>query len=237
MWVDSEHLRDFYRSKLGCLVQRKVTAAIEKLWPNTKDDVVVGYGFCVPYLGIFDGEAERVLSFMPAPQGAFPWPKSRKNLTTLVEEHSLPLRDQSVDRLIICHALEYSDNVHEILEECWRVLVDGGELLVITPNRRSVWAQTTSTPLGYGTPYTGHQMFDVLKNANFSPAKPLYCLYNPPTENSVVLKLSTTFEKYGAWVSPKLGGILAFSAQKETYARTSKKVTHWVPRAFTQKVT
>lgn len=232
MWVDAERLKNFYQSNLGTLVQRKVTAAIETIWPDVKGEVVVGFGFCHPYLGLFEGEAERILSLMPAPQGARAWPKNKKNLTALVEETQWPLQDKSVDRLILCHALEYSDQVQKILEECWRVLSDRGELLVIVPNRRAPWAQTTTTPLGYGTPYTGHQLYDVLERANFTPLKPHYCLYAPPSTKILTLKLSSTFEKYGPLFSKKLGGVVAFPARKQVYALTPRQEPQWLPRVF-----
>lgn len=232
MWVDAERLKHFYGSSLGVLVQRKVVAVLEDLWPDTKGDVVVGYGYCHPYLGLFQGEAERVLSLMPAPQGARTWPKHQRNLTTLVEEALWPLGDKSVDRLIICHALEYSDNVQGILEECWRVLSDSGELVVIAPNRRGAWAQTTATPLGYGTPYTGHQLFEVLERARFAPLKPRYCLYAPPSSRILTLKLSSSFEKYGALFSKKLGGVVVCSARKQIYALTPRREGQWLGRAL-----
>ncbi len=232
MWVDAERLKNFYQSNLGILVQRKITAAIETIWPDVKGEVVAGFGFCHPYLGLFEGEAERILSLMPAPQGARAWPKNKKNLTALVEETQWPLQDKSVDRLLLCHALEYSDQVQKILEECWRVLSDRGELLVIVPNRRAAWAQTTTTPLGYGTPYTGHQLYDVLERANFMPLKPRYCLYAPPGTSLLTLKFSSTFEKYGPMFSKKLGGVVAFPARKQVYALTPRRGHQWLPRAF-----
>lgn len=234
MWVDAERMKHFYDTSLGVLVQRKVTAIIEEEWPTIKDDVVVGYGYCHPYLGQFQGESERVLSLMPAPQGARTWPKHQKNITTLVEEATWPLRDKSVDRLIVCHALEYSDNVQGILDECWRVLSDSGELLVIAPNRRGAWAQTTATPLGYGTPYTGHQLFDVLERANFAPRKPRYCLYAPPSSRMLRLQLSSSFEKYGGFFSKKLGGIVVMCARKQVYALTPRRETQWLPKALVE---
>jgi SAM-dependent methyltransferase len=234
MWVDTERFKTFYRTKLGALVQRTVLKSVAELWPSTKGDVIGGYGYCHPYLNLFDGEAERILSLMPAPQGGCPWPPGKKNLSTLVEESLWPLADQSLDRLMVCHALEYSDDLKGILDECWRVLVDGGELLVIVPNRRGPWAQVTKTPLGYGTPYTGFQLYEVLSHHGFTPLKPKYCLYAPPSEKLLSLKLAPTFEKYGAYFSKKLAGVLLFPAKKEIFALAPRRktVTWAPPRVF-----
>jgi SAM-dependent methyltransferase len=232
MWIDAERLSHFYQTKLGNMVQQQVIAGIAGLWPTVKGDVVVGYGYCAPYLRLFDGEAERILQLMPAPQGASHWPKGKPNLTALVEEFAWPLRDKSVDRLILCHALEFSYDAEALLQECWRVLSDHGELLIIVPNRRSAWAQTTSTPLGFGTPYTGHQLYDVLENAGFAPQKPKYCLYAPPSNRVLNLRLSAAFEKYGPMFSKKWGGMLLFPAKKQIYALTPRRQNIWLPKAL-----
>lgn len=237
MWIDAERLRSFYLSNLGVLAKRYVHQNVANIWPAVKGDVVVGFGYANPYLNIFDGEAERILSLMPAPQGAVQWPDSKgkkeeKNRVVLVEECLWPLPDRSVDRLIICHALEYSHHTQGILKEAWRVLKETGELLVITPNRRGAWAQTTTTPLGYGTPYTGHQLYDVLEQANFVPQKPIYCLYAPPSEWVLTMKLSSSLEKYGALFSKKIGGVLLFPARKQVYALTPRTKTVWSSKSL-----
>ena len=231
MWIDAERLSNFYRSKLGVLAAHTVSSVLEMIWPSTRGEVVVGYGYTLPYLGLFDGESERVLALMPAPQGALCWPRDKKNRTTLIEEHLFPLPDRSVDKLLIMHAFEYADHIPAILQECWRVLVEGGEVLVVTPNRRGAWAQMTTTPLGYGTPYTGHQLYEVLQKAGFTPQKPRYCLYTPPSKKCFVVKFAPTFEKYGSFFSKKFGGLLLMPAKKEVYALRSQKFASFAPQS------
>ncbi len=237
MWIDAERLKSFYRSDLGILTKRYVHQNLAQLWPQTKGEVVVGFGFANPYLSLFDGEADRIISLMPAPQGALQWPvshtkKDLKNQVVLVEECLWPLPDRSVDRLIICHALEFSHRTQDILKEAWRVLRESGELIVVTPNRRGAWAQTTTTPLGYGTPYTGHQLYDVLERSSFHPQKPVYCLYAPPSERLLTMKLSSTIEKYGSRFSKKLGGVLIFPARKQVYALTPRGTPAWSSKSL-----
>lgn len=233
MWIDAERLSYFYRSKLGILTARIVSSAIEEIWPSCRSEVVVGYGYTMPYLGLFEGDSERVIALMPAPQGALPWPRDKKNRVAMIEEQLFPLPDQSVHKLFIMHAFEYADHARGILQECWRVLVDGGELLLVTPNRRGAWAQITSTPLGYGTPYTGHQLYEVLQQEHFEPQKPRYCLYTPPSEKCYMVGLAPTFEKYGRLFSKKFGGVLLFPAKKQVYALRPQKIMPFIPKALT----
>ena len=89
-----------------------------------------------PYLGLFREEAERCLAFMPAAQGVVKWPTVRPTLSALVDELELPLPDAAVDRVLLVHALEMSQNATALLREVWRVLASGGQLLAVVPNRR-----------------------------------------------------------------------------------------------------
>lgn len=232
MWIDAEKLSDFYSTSLGHLAQRYILKALEEIWPKVNGEVVLGIGFGIPFLDTFRGEAERVISFMPAPQGAIAWPKGRKNLVALVDETEWPLLDQSVDRIVFFHALEFSDHVQNILQEAWRVTRDGGEILVVAPNRRGAWSQMTTTPFGYGTPYTGHQLYDVLSQAGFSPARPTYCLYTPPSHRRITRRFSPSIEKFGAYFWRKFGGVVMFPGKKKVLAMTPQKTMAWAPRIF-----
>src|SRR5688500_7084846 len=99
MWLDAERLSEFYKTSLGQLAQRYISKAIGEIWPDVKNEIVVGFGYGCPFLDMFRGEADHVISFMPAPQGALHWPQGRKNLVALVDETEWPLLDHSVDRL------------------------------------------------------------------------------------------------------------------------------------------
>src|SRR3989442_1581347 len=99
---------------------------------------MVGIGYPTPYLGLFRDEAERCLAFMPAAQGVVKWPSDRPALAALVDEDELPLPEAAVDRVLLVHAIETSQNVGALLREVWRVLAAGGRLLVVVPNRRGL---------------------------------------------------------------------------------------------------
>ena len=130
---------------------------------------MVGLGYTTPYLGLFRDEAERCLAFMPAAQGVIKWPSARPALAALVEEYDLPLPDLSVDRLILVHALEMSDDAPSLLRELWRVLGPGGRLLLVIPNRRGLWARMDTTPFGQGRPYSRSQILHLLRETSFTP--------------------------------------------------------------------
>src|SRR5687767_2152197 len=121
MSIDVVDLRDFYAHRLGAVARHFVGSGIRRRWSNLSGQRVVGMGYATPYLGLFREEAERCLAFMPSTQGVVKWPSARPALATLVEELDLPLSDSSVDRVLLVHALEMSNDAIALLREVWRV--------------------------------------------------------------------------------------------------------------------
>src|SRR5579862_8964811 len=139
MYTDVVDLRDFYETSLGQTACRMLRRRIRTIWPSLEGTSLVGIGYAGPYLRPYLGEAERVLSLMPATQGVLHWPKEGPNLTALVEESELPFQDASVDRILLVHALEGTEHAQAMLGDVWRILAAGGRLLIVVPNRRGMW--------------------------------------------------------------------------------------------------
>src|ERR687886_378893 len=131
MSLDVVDLRNFYAQPLGIVARRLIGRGVRGRWHDVRGQRVLGIGYPTPYLGLFREEAERCLAFMPAAQGVVKWPSDRPALAALVDENELPLPDAAVDRVMLVHALETSQNVGALLREVWRVLAAGGRLLVI----------------------------------------------------------------------------------------------------------
>ena len=126
MTIDVIDLRDFYSQRLGIVARRLINRGIHARWPNAQGQRVLGLGYPTPYLGLFREDCERCIAFMPAAQGVLKWPTARPTLATLVDEFSLPLPDAAVDRILLVHALEMSDDPEGLLREVWRVLAPSG---------------------------------------------------------------------------------------------------------------
>src|SRR5258707_6892132 len=174
MWTDVLDLNDFYRSTLGQTTVRLLRARLRAVWPNVRGESVLGLGYATPFLRPFIEEAERTMAFMPAQQGVTRWPREGRNLTTLVDEMDLPLPDRSVDRVLLIHAVECTEQVRPMLREIWRVMADGGRLIVVAPTRAGLWSQIDRSPFYQGQPYSPGQPPLLLAVTNFSP-----CLQHP----------------------------------------------------------
>jgi SAM-dependent methyltransferase len=157
MTIDVIDLRDFYSQRLGIVARQLINRGIRARWPDAAGQRVLGLGYPTPYLGLFRDDSERCIAFMPAAQGVLKWPTARPALATLIDEFSMPLPDAAVDRILLVHALEMSDDPERLLREVWRVLAPSGRLIAVIPNRRGVWTRTDNTPFGHGRPYSRAQ--------------------------------------------------------------------------------
>jgi hypothetical protein len=119
-YSDVIDLRDFYQSRLGEVARRLIRQRIRSLWPDVSGLSVLGLGYANPYLRPFLGEAERVLSVMPARQGVLHWPGDGPNIVSLVNEAELPLQNFSIDRVLMVHALEGAVDADAMLQGAGR---------------------------------------------------------------------------------------------------------------------
>jgi SAM-dependent methyltransferase len=220
MWTDVVDLRDFYATSLGQMARRMIRRQVRALWPNVAGMQVLGLGFATPYLRPFMGEAERVVAVMPASQGVLPWPPEGPGLTALADETELPFPDRSMDRILLVHALESTEQVRGMMREIWRVLADGGRLAIVAPNRRGIWARLERTPFGNGRPYTTSQLARLLRDNMFTPVSTTGALFVPPTTSRMVLRSAPAVEELGRRWFETFAGVVVIEATKQIYAAT-----------------
>jgi SAM-dependent methyltransferase len=227
MSIDVVDLRDFYSHPLGVVARRFVARGIRNRWKDAAGQRVLGIGYATPYLGLFREEAERCLAFMPAYQGVVRWPTARPALAALVEEHEMPLPDNAVDRVLLVHSLEMSQDAAALLREAWRVLSSGGRLLAVVPNRRGLWARMDTTPFGHGRPYSRSQITALLRETWFTPTGWGEALYVPPIPRNWFLRSAVAWERTGATLSAPFAGVHIVEATKQVYraipARRAKR--------------
>jgi SAM-dependent methyltransferase len=217
MSLDVVDLRNFYSQGLGIVARRFIGRGIRARWPDLHGYRLAGIGYATPYLGLFREEAERCLAFMPAAQGVVKWPTVRPTLSALVDDLELPLPDASVDRVLLVHALEMSQNPTALLREVWRVLASGGQLLAVVPNRRGLWARMDTTPFGHGRPYSRSQIMSLMRDAWFTPVSWGEALYVPPIQRGWFLRSAVAWERVGATLSAPFAGVHIVDATKQVY--------------------
>ncbi len=153
MHLDVLDLRNFYyRTQLGRVAQRAIRDQVVRLWPVQQGHTVAGFGFAVPLLRPYLADSRRVIGLMPGPQGVMPWPAGMENVSVLCEETHWPVSTGLVDRLVLMHGLETSEQPSSVwrnVTACWG-----------RGARRCLWCRTdrgcgrgaTSRPLALAAP-------------------------------------------------------------------------------------
>lgn len=218
MRPDIIDLREFYGGHLGQIAKLLVRRRLREFWPNVRGLSILGLGFATPYLSVFNEQAERVLALMPAQQGVGRWPRTGKVRVALAEENALPLPDASIDRVILAHALENTEQARACLREVWRVLTPNGRLLVVVPNRRGLWTRFENTPFGHGRPYSPGQISRQLRDALFQPIRREAALYLPPINSRLTVRAGPAIERVGRHLGAAFAGVLVVEAEKQVYA-------------------
>ncbi len=221
MWSDVVDLRDFYETRRGQVARHMIRHGIRSMWPDLRGQSLVGLGYATPYLRQFRSEAARVIAVMPAAQGVLHWPLEGPGVVALSDETDLPLPDYSIDRVLLVHALESSEQARALLREVWRVLTGEGRVLIAVPNRRGIWARSDRTPLGWGHPYSPVQLSRLLRDNLFTPTRTARALFVPPTRSSTLLRSAAAWERIGGRFFPTFAGVNLVEAGKQLYAAST----------------
>lgn len=217
-------LRQFYASPFGEQVRTLIGRSLLEFWPQARGDVVLGIGYSTPYLEAYLDQATPVMVCMPAQQGAAYWPPARNNLVFLSHESELPLKENSVNRILLLHSVENTEQLSAMIKDLWRVLTPGGRLLAIVPNRMGFWSRSSRSPFGYGRPFSMAQLRDLMTNHQFTLTRSSSALFIPPTDWRLMWRIAPKVEKIGKWLFPFFGGVLMIEVEKQLYASIRQPV-------------
>ena len=220
MHLDAVDLRSFYyRTKLGRVAQAGLRQRLREMWPDVRGATLGGYGFAAPFLRPFKAEAARTLCLMPAQQGAFHWPVDGANVSVLCEETNWPINAGFLDRIIVVHGLEMSEQPGRLLEEINRALAPGGKAIFVAPNRSGLWARRDATPFGYGRPYSVGQLERQLQEHGFEPERHAAALWAFPSHRRFWLNVAGACERMGRGVdAQRLAGAILVETSKLAFA-------------------
>lgn len=217
MALDVVDLRTFYTSPLGLVARRFIGAIVVERWNNCAGMSLLGIGYATPYLDMVSENTVRTIAFMPAAQGVVNWPGKGVSSSALVDLAMLPLPDACIDRILVMHALEVTENPVAMLEEIWRVLTPGGQVMIVAPSRGGVWSRADTTPFGHGLPYSRGQLRELMRETNFSPIYWAEALYVPPFSRPTWLRSAGFFERVGGRLSLPGAGVHVVEATKQLY--------------------
>lgn len=217
MSIDVVDLRSFYASPLGVVARKMILRGIRSRWESLSGLALLGLGYATPYLDPLREGTERAIAFMPARQGVVAWPPGRLSASSLVEATDMPLRDAVMDRVLLVHALENSDDPAALMNEVWRILAPGGHIMMIVPNRRGPWARLDTTPFGHGQPFSKRQLIELMRQALFTPTHWGEALFMPPIQRKFFLRSAMAWERLGGSLPLPFAGVYVIEATKQVY--------------------
>jgi len=234
MFQDVVELSDFYASPLGKITTRLIRNQIRTLWPSVKGMDLLGLGYAPPYLETFREEANHTVVIMPTLQGVMRWPhfknnkkdhyrRCKGNLSTLARETDLPIKEASMDRVILVHCLEHTDHSKHMLREVWSTLAPGGRVLIIVPSRLGPWCRSDATPFGHGKPFSTKQIKQILSKNMLSPTRWTSALFLPPFKSRTMRSALATLESTGQRWWSQFSGVLIIEAEKQIYAANKEE--------------
>lgn len=207
----------FYASRRGQLARRLVGLQLRQLWPQAAGKTIVGLGFAMPYLDVFAEEAASTMALVPSGTAMQGWPEHGPNRLAVFQDDEIPLADQSVDRLLLVHALETCRSLDRMMREIWRVLADDGRIVLIVPNRHGIWSHSDTTPFGQGSPFTASQLERLLARHLLVRGEIRRAMFMPPWNLNLAQRLAFPLERAGQRLLPQFGGILLAEAEKQLY--------------------
>ena len=218
MLYDVGKIDAFYNSTRGQMVARLLNKELSKIWTpsNKTSNLVVGFP------SIFPERSAMFPVLMPSEIGGMPWESENVVYSALIDSTSWPLESDSVDYVLITHALEFILDKNGFLLEASRVLRSAGKLIMIVPHRGGLWSRAETTPFGHGTPFSKRQIIALLKNTGLNPEKCIRSLFLPPFVDKLPRVFCNQVEVFGERFLPLLGGVLIVEANKLVYAEPNK---------------
>ena len=212
---DAHDLKRFYASPLGRAARASIAVGLSRVWRPLPKERLAGLGYPLPWLDDLARGTERTLALMPAAQGACRWPHEGSSRTAIIYEEELPLADAAIDRMLMVHALEHSEQPVETLREVHRALAANGRLVVVVPHRRGVWARFEHTPFGTGRPWSRGQLARVLEESGFHVADVNDALLFPPVAHRLIARAWRPLDWTGRKMFSTFSGAIVAVGTKE----------------------
>ena len=137
----------FYQSSNGLKINSALIAKINNADFGFTNKRVLEIGFPLFAEGLKTKKPERFISCV-LPQFANQLSFSQNKLENVIvaDDYLLPFTNCFFDVVILNHSLEHSNNLNLFFKEVWRILADGGTLIIIIPSFFNMLRFSKQTP-------------------------------------------------------------------------------------------
>lgn len=228
MLLQARTLAEYYTSPQGALVRQAIAPHIRSLLSRSdfsagvdRKGACLGYGFTQPYLEAISDCVGPIKTFIPYSDPTAD-AEGRPDIRSFnaCEEGLLPFGDADFDTVILIHGLEGAESARTLLRQVWRVLAPEGRLIVVVPNRVSLWAVSEVSPFACGRPYRRAELSALLRDTLFEPVSVRRALYVPPRKMSKTVFYPALWDAVGRRFFSSLCGVYIAAAKKSLYCVT-----------------
>lgn len=151
----------------------------------------------------------------------------------VADSEELPLSTDSIDVVVLHHALDFTEDSHRLLREATRVLRPGGHMLIVGFNRFSYWGLWRLFRGRNSLPWRGRfisrgRLSDWLQLLELQIGRVEYGLHFPPLKLARLLKYAARLEALGKRLGSPLGGAYFVLCEKQV-APLTPIVPRWQP--------
>jgi SAM-dependent methyltransferase len=142
--------------------------------------------------------------------------------TAIARSEAIPLASESIDMVLLHHALDYSAGQHQLLREASRVLIAGGHLVIVGFNPLSVWGlrsrlggKSRQAAPWHAAMLGVRRLTDWLKLLDFQVEQIQYAAYSLPVNSQRMIRWSGWMEDTASRLKWPTGGVYAIAARKQ----------------------
>lgn len=128
----SKELAEWLASPLGQAFLQEEKEALNDALQNQ-------FGYFLLHMGVSECQSLTEASRISHRFCLHPSQQKIPQASALADFHQLPLPNDSIDLVFLHHALEFSQNPHQLLREASRVLIPRGHLIILVFNPWSIW--------------------------------------------------------------------------------------------------
>jgi len=154
----------------------------------------------------------------------------------------LPFLNDSLDAVVLAHALEFAGDPQPVLQEVWRVLAGEGQVIILGFNPLSLWglchffrSKDAGPPPWQGRSIGMQRLRHYLAQADFEITEQKTFYFRPPVSKKALGARLRFLEFLGAIFFPYLGGVYLFVAKKRVLSVTPIKPVWRVSRELVEK--
>lgn len=141
-------------------------------------------------------------------------------LNAVANNEELPLANDSVDAVVLHHALDFTEDSHKVLREATRVLRPGGQMVIVGFNPYSCWGFWKLFKRRINIPWRGRfisrgRLTDWLRLLDLHIDNVRHSLHFLPLKNRRLLAYAPKLEKIGVRLGSPFGGVYIIVCLKQ----------------------